>query len=619
MCGIAGFYHLQKKAVDRASLDKMYSAIAHRGPNAQGFFYQDHIGFAHARLAIIDLDEAANQPMSTQDKKFTIVFNGEVYNFKALRIELEKLGHYFQTKSDTEVVLCGFQQWKTELFAKLNGFFSLAIYDRDKNELTLARDRIGIKPLYYSCQNDLLVFASELGAIKNSELVPCSISKNAVYSYLNYQYLMHDQSIYDKVYKLLPGHFAVISKEVKINKYWDIGSHIGTNQNSLDENIAITEELLYDSVKMRLQSDVPLGAFLSGGTDSSLVSSIAQKLTNHQLQTFTIGFDVDGLDETPYAEAVAEAIHSDHQKWMLTAKNALTLVPRLPEIFTEPFADSSSIPTYLLSKMTREKVTVALSGDGGDELFWGYERYNVVNNILSKIKSVPGPIRNPLIFFAKVLPSKKLGRLQHFLNRYQQTGSLADLYAWSMQNFTSKELQELAGEELTTLKDHPHQLGLFFKDKLQDERSLMALIDISTYLPEDILTKVDRSSMSHGLEARVPLLDHRLVEHALSIPVEQKIHSEPKHILKSILRNHIPKALVDRPKSGFTVPLKKWMSHTLKADILAKCDPELIKNQGLMNSGYIQKELDLFFRDKKDNTNKIWTIYMFQLWLNHHT
>lgn len=621
MCGIAGFYHTKGLKLDSSVLDKMVQSLHHRGPDAQGSLYFDHVGLSHARLSILDLTSAANQPMITEDERIILSYNGEVYNFKSIKKELETLGYTFITKGDTEVVLKGFQQWGTELFNKLNGFFAIAVFDKNKDELILARDRIGIKPLYYSFQNDTLLFGSELKTITSSGLFESKIDHKQVQHFVNYSYIAQDRTIFQDAFKLKPGHYLRISAAgIKLEKYWNLNEYaLFVNENSLEKNIQITEDLINDSVGLRLQSDVPLGTFLSGGIDSSLVSVFASKNSQEQLSSFTIGFEEDAFDEAPFALQVSKKLNTNHFSSTLTEGHLLQLLDKIPRIFDEPFADSSAIPTYLVSQMAAKNITVALSGDGGDELFWGYNRYQVVSDILQKINKLPKSLQKPISILTKQLPKQKLKRLSHFLSRYSASQNLGDLYAWSMENFSSDELQNLLGENYETGDSMPNHIGLFFKDKLQDDRNLLPLIDMQSYLPDDILTKVDRTSMQNSLEVRVPLLDHRIVEHALSIPLNQKIHqNSPKYILKNILYKSLTKELFERPKSGFSVPLNKWLHYELKQQVTASLQFDQINKEGFFSPNYVQKQLDLFYQNKSGMTNKIWALFMFQKWLVNH-
>jgi len=618
MCGIVGYVNFSG-SFNNEVITNMTKSLFHRGPNSIDVFHHNNVAFGHARLAIIDLDEKSNQPFFSDDGNLIIVFNGEIYNFLEIKKELELSGIRFNTKSDTEVLLKGYQLWGEKVLPKLNGFFAFSIYNKTTEESFFARDRVGIKPFFYYYNNKNFAFSSELKAIIKYPYFEKNLSKTGLKQYLNYQYISGSNSIYEHTFKLEPGCFLILKKgKISITRYWDISNkYNGNNQLSLGENIEKTEELIQNSVKLRLQSDVPLGSFLSGGIDSSLISFFANKYSNNDLKTFTIGFQEKQFDESLYAQKISNQINSVHYNKLVNSKDCVNLIEELPLIYDEPFADSSVIPTLILSKLAKTKVTVALSGDGGDELLFGYSRYTTVLNIQSKIDYLPRSLAKVLILFIKHLPVYKLKRLSYYIDLYLRSKNLSSLYLWSMQNFLPTELSKILGEDLSSYNLNETKFTKLFKDKLSNEEDIMPLIDINSYLVDDILTKVDRSSMHHSLEARVPLLDHNIIEHAINIPFQQKhYNSTPKYILKQILYKHIDKSLFDRPKTGFSIPLEKWMRSDLEQQLQFYFSNNYIQNQGIFNAIELDKEMKLFQSKQYNNANKMWTLFMFQKWFD---
>lgn len=653
MCGLAGFKTAEKKNIsyDRI-LQSMGRQISHRGPDGDGIFSipADGIGLAHQRLSILDLSEAGSQPMESKNGNFIIAYNGEIYNHLDIRALLEKkLDHGIQWKghSDTETLLAAFEVWGIqETLNKCVGMFAMSVWDRSCSKLTLARDRLGEKPLYYGWVNNSFVFASELKAIKVFPDFNNPIDRDALASYLQYTYVPAPMSIYKNIFKLLPGHLLEIDKHNESNpkqssiQYWSLGSHRAADQSEVidDEKTAIKEleSLLTQSIKSQMLSDVPLGAFLSGGIDSSLIVALMQKESIKPIKTFTIGFEDVDYDESSYAQAVASHLKTDHHSLIVSETETQSVIPLLGNMYDEPFADSSQIPTYLVCKAAKEHVTVALSGDAGDELFGGYNRYFWGPKIWNKLSWMPYHVRRLLGKSINSLPTSSwnvVGNLmgKRFLSnpvsqfgdkakklgvRLEQVRSMQDLYFslvrewddptliledYSSNNQSQENLQSI-------LRSH-------FSEK--DPELSMMFCDTMTYLPDDILCKVDRAAMATSLETRVPFLDHRIAEYSLKIPLNMKIRDgQGKWILRQILNDNVPKELIDRPKTGFGIPVGKWLRGPLKdwADDLL--NPLRISAEGYFKTDLIARIWKEHVDGSHDWTAKLWTILMFQAWLD---
>ncbi len=610
MCGIAGFFSI-KGVFNANEIQAMTNTLAHRGPDAEGHFSDGVIAMGHKRLSIIDLSTDANQPMHSHCGNYTMVFNGEIYNYAEIA---QEIGIKAKTNSDTEIILEAFVKWGSSFVNKMNGMFAIAIYCHVSKELFLFRDRIGIKPLYYYFNENQLAFASEIKALLALEYINKhkQINSSAVRSFLQLGYIPEPESIYANIKKLSKGHYACFNgKELKISAYWKLTAKI---QNGVicDEQEAKEQltELIKDSVKYRLIADVPYGTFLSGGVDSSLVSAVAQKTTNHQLKTFSIGFDDAKFNETHFARQVAKHIESDHYEFILTEQEALNHVPDIFKYYDEPYADSSAIPTMLVSKMARQHVTMTLSGDGGDELFHGYGSYlwaNRLNNPLTHLsrKAVKG------IFNKGSSRFKRIG----YLFDYEKKESLkAHIFSQEQYFFSQKELSKLVNKEY----ENQILLNDDYNDLLRplNAAEQQALFDLHYYLPDDLLTKVDKASMRYSLETRVPLLDHRIVEFALNLDSDLKIkNGNAKYLLKQVLYDYVPQSIFDRPKWGFGIPLVKW----LKADLNFLMDDylseELIKKAGFVNFSIVENLIKRFNTNNEDYLyNRIWVLICLHRW-----
>lgn len=596
MCGIVGIVE-SKKQVDENLLRKMRDALSHRGPNDSGIWigFNKRVGLAHRRLSIIDLSSAGHQPMSDKKGKIWIIHNGEVYNFQEIRRELEKKGYRFKSNTDTEVVLYAYQEWGFDCLQKFNGMFAFGIYDGRKKQLFLARDRAGKKPLYYAQCNGKFVFASELKAILQDPEVPKKIDYRALNFFLTFGYIPFGFSIFECARKLLPAHamtYNVETGDYKIWRYWDIPLSDGRKYGE-NELLQELEYLIEDAVRLRLTSDVPLGVFLSGGIDSSLVVAMMSKVSGRPVKTFSIGFAEEKYNELPYAKIVADYFRTEHTE-LLVKPDAFGILPELVKHFDEPFADSSMIPTYYVSKMTRGYVTVALSGDGGDELFGGYYSYlgTLVDYYIGK--ALPLRVRKGISRSAKLLPEKLIGKRQLLRLQYDPYRAFVDRMSHSYFNDRYRR-KVLNPEIMRILREKYYEpeevLYHMLIDSRMDFLNTLESTDFVSYLPDDILTKVDRTSMKASLEVRCPLLDYRIVEFAFKkVGGGYKINGvKRKYLLKKLARRLLPKELNLNRKMGFAVPIPEWFKGELSPHIRGILFEE---KSSLFNLDYIQKLLD---------------------------
>ncbi len=609
MCGICGFYsHSQFSSQDE--LKNMANSLNHRGPDADGFLCNQTVGLAHKRLSILDLSEHANQPMESHSKRYTIVFNGEIYNYKDIA---KKLNTSFKTNSDTEVILEAFEAWGTDFVTKLNGMFSIAIYDKVEEKLYLFRDRLGIKPLYYFYDNQNFAFASELKALLQITNIKANLEINhtAISEFLHLGYIPEPNSIYKNIWKFPAGHFGILSeKNLEIKPYWTIKENIKTETiNDYHTAKAELKSLIEASVSARLISDVPFGSFLSGGIDSSLVTAVAQKYTNGKLNTFSIGFNEAKYNEANHAREVAKHLGTNHHEMMVSQTDAKNLIPELLDYYDEPYADSSAIPTMLLSQFTRKHVTVALSGDGGDELFHGYGSYEWAKRLSSPwIQSIRKPLSQGLSQISKYKHRSEI------LKYHKKEHLKSHIFSQEQFFFSRKEINELLenknNSDFNLFEDYRH-----FSRKL-NAREEQAIFDLHYYLKDDLLTKVDRASMRYSLEARVPLLDHNIVEFALNLSPELKVNRKiKKYLLKEVLYDYIPKTYFDRPKWGFSIPLKQWLKDDLRFLIDTFLSKETIEKHHIVKFEYVQKLKTQYFNGSDYLYNRLWVLIILHQFL----
>jgi asparagine synthase (glutamine-hydrolysing) len=649
MCGITGFLdlsHQTKKSDLQSMVRQMADTLRHRGPDDNGVWVDAEAGMAlgFCRLAIIDLSKEGHQPMCSAQGRYVIVFNGEVYNFQILRQELEALGHAFRGHSDTEVILEAISQWGLEAAVKrFIGMFAFALWDRQEQRLHLVRDRLGIKPLYYGWSGNLFLFGSELKALQAHPGFRGEVNRDALALYLRHSCVPAPYSIYKNIYKLPPGAMFAFSATKPhdvpaLSFYWSARemAEQGAAQpftGSTDEAATCLKTLLLDAVKLRMIADVPLGAFLSGGIDSSVIVALMQAQSAQPIKTFTIGFYEAGHDEAKAAKAVAHHLGTDHTELYLTPEQALAVIPRLSTLYDEPFADSSQIPTFLVSELARRHVTVSLSGDGGDELFAGYNWYFQGRDLWNAIKWMPRPLR---IVGAKMLtgvPSPAWETLFQRLSpvlppqikRWPKPGDklhrLANILAVDCAETMYLKITTSRWKEPSRLLLNGHEAPTAFTDhgrwaKLPSPVQRMMYLDTVAYLPDDILTKVDRASMGVSLEARVPLLDHRLVEFAWQLPLSMKIRNEQsKWLLRQVLYKYVPRHLIERPKQGFTVPIESWLRGPLRDWAESLLDRRRLQREGFFNSEPIQQMWAEHLSGERNWQQQLWDVLMFQAWL----
>lgn len=628
MCGIAGFIDFSKQS-SLEILTSMTNTMLHRGPDGFGTESYDNqhaqIGFGHRRLAIIELTDLGKQPMEFEHLRIT--FNGEIYNYREIRSDLIALGHNFKTESDTEVILHAYAEWNTKCVEKFIGMFAIVIYDSLHDQVFIVRDRAGVKPLFYYQNQNLFLFASELKAFHKHPRFEKEINKDAVASFLQHGNIPTPHCIFKNAYKLKPGHYLLLNVRnatAEIFQYWNV--YDAYNNPKLDlsfkEAISETEKILQSACDYRMVADVPVGIFLSGGYDSTTVAALLQKDRSDKLKTFTIGVSDIGLNEAPYAKDIAKHIGTEHTEFLCTEKEALELIPELPFLYDEPFADSSAIPTILVSRMARKDVTVALSADAGDEIFAGYNRYDYLLRYGNKLNKIPGFAKKSVAALMNMVPANTIPVLRNkynFHNRYEKLKSILmdssseQIMRSLSEQYTEKQLETMLNFDATTLETSYTSSEL--KSAFYSPLTYMMSIDYQTYLLDDILQKVDRGTMSASLEGREPFLDHRIIEFAAQLPDHFKYNNGvKKHILKEITHQYIPKTLLDRPKMGFAIPIGKWMQSELKDLVNKYLSEEQIKKQGLFNWSEVSKMKILFLSGKTEYEMKIWYLLMFQMW-----
>lgn len=620
MCGITGFADLSGRS-SKETLVKMTAPIFHRGPDDSGAEFITHnntsVGLGFRRLAILDLSPNGHQPMYNPSNGNWIVFNGEVYNFQEIKTELEKTGHQFRSTGDTEVILKAYQEWGERCVDKFIGMFAIVIYDGAKEKLVCFRDRAGVKPFYYYLNDGLFLFASELKSIYAHPEFKKQIDFNALSGYFKHGYIHAPQTIFENTFKLTPGHwmeFSLNDGSVSTHCYWNVESAFNLPKFNFGYDDALKEldKLLTSAFNYRLISDVPVGVFLSGGYDSSCVAAILQKSNSARINTYTIGFEDEKYNEAPFAAQVAKHIGTNHHEYTCTFSEARELIPKLPEIYDEPFGDSSAIPTVLVSKMARQHVTVALSADGGDELFAGYPRHRKSLKQIRKLKSVPELIKNIL---SPLVPVGS-GNLA-WANRKEKLREILrannDIRVFDIINetFTSGELLRLL------IKDGSlNGKSLLIDSKVQGSTMDKILAhEYKTYLPGDILQKVDRATMSVSLEGREPFLDHRIAEFVSRLPDHFKMNDlTQKVLLKDIVHQYIPKEIMDRKKMGFGVPVSDWCRNELKELFMDAMSDVALEESGIFNVKNVSLMRDTYMKNGLENFERIWFIFMYQLW-----
>lgn len=648
MCGISGFYYtdfLKRNEIEN-QIYLMNETINHRGPDNSGYWINQNnsVALGHQRLSIIDLSDAGSQPMISNSGRYVITFNGEIYNHKTIRKKLNNTGNNISWKgySDTETVINAIEIWGLEkTLSEIIGMFAFAVFDKSNKSLILARDRIGEKPLYYGLINNNFVFGSELKVICKFKKFTSEIDGDSLNLFLKYGYIPSPNSIYKGIKKLTQGSYLIVNLKnsktltIKNNSYWDLKNVIDKGKNNLfngnlDEAVIELENLLQKTISQQMASDVDLGAFLSGGVDSSLVTALMQKINIKKIKTFSIGFENKLYNEAIYAKKVSAILGTDHHEFYISQNDALNVIPNISDIYDEPFADSSQIPTIILSKLTRQFVKVALSGDGGDEIFGGYNRYIWFETIYKYTKWINYDIRRIISEKSKFIGSNfsnkvinsiesispKTG-INNFANKLLKLTEIIDYR--DINDLYEKiisiiyDVKQCSNQSFQTTKEENNYFGKFN----ENFSSLMA-IDTLTYLPDDILVKVDRAAMSVGLETRIPFLDKRIIDFAWSLPVNMKINKKNKKlILKKILSRYIPNELIERPKQGFGIPLSNWLRGPLKnwAEDLLSID--CLNKYSYLDVDYVRNIWEDHLKGKRNNQYLLWNVLMFQSWMEN--
>ncbi len=625
MCGIAGkIFFEPDRQVDEFLIKNMCTTLVHRGPDDEGTFADGNFGFGMRRLSIIDV-QGGHQPIFNEDKSLAIVFNGEIYNYRELKQELETRGHRFKTNSDTETILHAYEEYGVGCLQKLNGMFAIAIRNVRNDTLFLARDRIGIKPLYYYQDHEKLVFGSEIKAILQDRSIERMVNRQALDLYLSFMYVPAPHSMFEKIHKLPPAHYLLCQQgRVTLKRYWDLEFQPNL-QKSEHDFIQEFNALFEDSVRLRMLSEVPLGAFLSGGVDSSSIVAVMSQLSNQPVKTFSIGFKEGGYhDETMYAEMVAQQYHTEHTEFKVDANMLLELLPKYVYHFDEPFADYAAFPTYVVSKLAREHVTVVLTGDGGDEVFAGYKRY-WTETLAAYYQQIPAGVRKHFLgkllkFGAGVTPIESRSHLwvaaalkKHQLMHIEPMSR----YIQSFYKFHPHDKHELFSDEHSATDDFSEQeFSSYLNGREQyDALSKRLYLDQMTLLPEDMLTKVDRVTMAVSLEARVPFLDHRIVEFTATIPPHLKMNLFTlKRFVKHAVRDKLPRQIINRAKHGFSSPIDQWLRYGLKDLLQDTLSKEAIKGSGMFNADYIGKLRSQHLTAKANHGEKLFMLMVFQMW-----
>ena len=646
MCGLVGFLGGNpNRGDDHVLIQKMVASLAHRGPDGYGIWCDEaqRVGLGHRRLAVVDLSPAGHQPMTSPSGRFEIVFNGEIYNHLDIRATLESMGQAptWRGHSDTETLLAAIEVLGLEATLKKSiGMFAIALWDRQKLVLTLGRDRMGEKPLYYGWQGAgnerAFLFGSELKAFKEHPAFVAEINRGALCLLLQHNYIPAPFSIYQNIAKLEPGSLLAVSlanPELKILKYWDLTEVARTGvtkpfEGTPEQAVDTLEVLVNDALRQQMMADVPLGAFLSGGVDSSAVVALMQGQSSRPVKTFTIGFSEEAYNEATHAKAVAKHLGTEHTELYVSPEQAMDVIPLLPSLYCEPFGDSSQIPTFLVSQLAKQQVTVSLSGDAGDELFCGYNRYLLTSRLWGKISAIPRPLRamvakgitgiSPTAWdgIGRWIPTFKqhnmLGDKLHKGSNVLLSGSVDELYRGIISHISDPADWVIDGlDSATSMSGLPPNL-----EGLSAVGRMMALDTIS-YLPDDILVKVDRAAMGVSLETRVPLLDYRIVEYAWSLPMDYKLHNgQTKWPLRQVLYRHIPKQLIERPKMGFGVPIDKWLRGPLREWAESLLSEKRLILEGFFYPEPIRQKWAEHLSGRRNWHNQLWPVLMFQAWLS---
>jgi len=624
MCGITGFCDFSGKS-DLSILHSMLKVISHRGPDDEGFFFEEgpaNIGLGHKRLSILDLSPLGHQPY--QYKHVSLIYNGEVYNFKEIRDELVKLGYSFLSNSDTEVIIKAYDAWGIRCVDQFIGMFAFILLDKEKQKIFLVRDRAGVKPIYYYWKKGLLLFGSELKSFHQNPYFEKQLDYDSVALYLQYSYIPAPHTIFKNTFKLKPGHILevdLIKKDFKDYPYWSVIDHYNKPKLTISYGEAKEEleKILKTACEYRMVADVPVGVFLSGGYDSSAVAALLQSERARRLKTFTIGFEEQKYNEAPFAKAIAHHLGTDHTEYYCTHKEAFNIIPKLPEIYDEPFGDNSIIPTTLVSQLAIKHVKVALSGDGGDEIFAGYPKFGMSLNYTSRLPHWLQSLFSSGMSWVNpdLIPGTK--NSFNFSTRYRKIQEIWKNHDPAMAMKTISQFH--SDFELTRLLKHPYKdKGSDFDlsseiNANNDALNRMLAIDYRTFLVDNNLTKIDRATMSVSLEGREPLLDHRIVEFAAQLPSGFKYNKEKtKVILKDIVHQYLPQAMMERPKMGFIVPIMGWFKNELKDLILDHLNENRLNQDNLFNTREVIVMRDRYLKGESVNVQKLWHLLIFQMW-----
>ncbi len=627
MCGIAGWINLENNRganQSEAVLHAMCERMKHRGPDSEGLWTDERVALGMRRLSIIDL-ATGEQPVYSEDKSIVVVMNGELYNFREVRADLEKRGHKFETQTDTEILPHLYEEYGEAMLEHINGMFAFALWDKRKQKLLIARDKFGEKPLYYGVFDGKLIFASEPKVLLANPSVKAEINLDSLRSYLSFDYVPAPNSIFRGISKLPAAHFLTVEKgEIKTRRYWNLSWHKNGSTPSIEKAAEELRELLADAVRMRMVADVPLGILLSGGVDSSTVAAFATQFSTEKVKTFSIGFEEDSFDESKFARQVAAHLGTEHYEEKLSVEKAADLISEIGTWLDEPLSDGSLIPTFLLSRFVRKHVTVALGGDGGDEIFAGYPMY-YAHKLANFYGKVPRILRNGLIApVVNSLPvSTKNMSFDYKAKRFvaaSRYDAVTRHHSW-FGSFSIDQQQQLLSKDVLATTS-----GDIYKDakdllKICDatnEIEQMQFLDLNFYMAEDILTKVDRASMAVSLEVRAPFLDPRVAQFAAALPFEYKLKgSKSKYILKKAVEPLLPKNILQRPKKGFGVPIAEWLKHRLNPLMHELLDSTRLKNQGLFDAEFVQKLIKEHETNAASHHKQLWTLLVFQLWFDN--
>ncbi len=623
MCGICGklYFNPMRKA-DQNNISAMASVLAHRGPDDHGIYVDGPVGIGHQRLSIIDLSPAGHQPMSNEDGSIWIVFNGEIYNFEELRMELQGKGHVFTSHTDTETIIHLYEEEDTDCLNRLRGMFAFAIWDSTKQRLFIARDRVGKKPLVYAVTDDAIIFASEIKALLQDPSVTAEVDCEALHHYLTYQYVPSPWTMFKGIRKLPPAHSLVVEREkITTRQYWQLSYAQKLTLPTLGDYVEQFMDVFTEAVKIRLRSDVPLGAFLSGGIDSSATVAVMSQLTNRPIKTFSIGFDVSEYNETTFAAMVAKKFNTDHTEFIVNP-DAISILPKLVWHYNEPFADSSAIPTYYVSKLTREHVTVALNGDGGDESFAGYERY-IADKLAGYYEKIPCIAREHIIKRClSFIPHQEnrnsfFRRLKRFVNGISEKAERRYVrWICGFDNEMKNDLYSAAFAEKTAAIDSVDLIvNWYAKADASAFLDKTLFVDIMSYLPDDLLVKVDIASMANSLEARSPFLDHKLMEFAAALPPHLKLNGiQSKYLLKKAFSSVLPRSVLYRKKMGFGVPIDRWLRNELKELTYQILLEKRTVERGLFKEQAVRMLIDEHMLKRADNSYRIWALLFMEVW-----